>query len=134
MGSGRCGSAQWCWRASTNGGANFNPIAKVTTGALADCVGSRLHWKNPKTKTPINCYPCLRTVLLPMSPAVPSSAFESLVLDDLSPGTGRAGARRRLPPPGEQARRGEEHGRQADEHQQLRPQLPQGASRQKTFR
>ena len=48
-----------------------SPAAPDHGGAPADDVRARLKAK-PNEKTSINCYPCPRTILLPMCPAVPA--------------------------------------------------------------
>ena len=46
----------------------IRPLATITTGARADKSARAVTGKTHECKTPIKCYLCLRTVLLPMSP------------------------------------------------------------------
>ena len=52
----------------------IRPLATIRRGPRAVPSRRAPSWENHGCKTPINCYPCLRTNLLPMSPAAPAQA------------------------------------------------------------
>ena len=72
--SGRCALPPSRSPVTTNGIARFHPIARCPRrGAPPAPLAPRLTSRHKcMTKPSINCYPCLRTNLLPMSPAVRS--------------------------------------------------------------